>query len=225
MGKLSYQTLRENVVGEIRTKIINRELEPGTRIIEKELSEELGVSRGPIREALRQLEQEGIVEYTRNVGCSVKKITIKELYEIYLLRSMYEILAVRLCAGRFEEKDIVRMEEILVKMDDPEIGYVETVSYDHAFHRIIVEKAESERITKVWADLDYGNMVGCYLGNFDKQRMARRQYPIHRELTDVCKSGDADVICKAISQHYMNSVERYMAEEGIGKEQFHFWGF
>lgn len=76
MSKLRYQTLRENVTKVIREKILNRELQPGMRIIEQNLSEELEVSRGPIREALRQLEQEGVVEYTRNVGCSVKEITI-----------------------------------------------------------------------------------------------------------------------------------------------------
>ena len=59
MGKLTYQTLRENVVDVIRMKIFNHELAPGMRIIEQDISDELGVSRGPIREALRQLEQEG----------------------------------------------------------------------------------------------------------------------------------------------------------------------
>ncbi len=74
MSKLRYQTLRENVAKVIREKILNKELKPGMRIIEQNLSDELEVSRGPIREALRQLEQEGVVEYTRNVGCSVKEI-------------------------------------------------------------------------------------------------------------------------------------------------------
>ena len=57
MGKIRFKTLRESVAEEIRIKILNQELTPGMRIIEQELSEELGVSRGPIREALRQLEQ------------------------------------------------------------------------------------------------------------------------------------------------------------------------
>ena len=87
VSELSYQTLRENVVSAIRTKILNQELAPGTRIVEQSLSREFGISRGPIREALRQLEQEGLVEYTRNAGCSVKAITLEDIYEIYLLRS------------------------------------------------------------------------------------------------------------------------------------------
>lgn len=223
MSKLVYQTLRENVVDAIREKILKRELEPGVRIIEKELSEELGVSRGPIREALRQLEQEGIIEYTRNVGCSVKKVTIQDLYEIYLLRSTYEVLSVRLCGGRMEKKDLAKMEKILARMDNPDMSYAEISSLDHRFHKIIVDKAESERISKVWTDLDYGSVVEFYMGNFDEKEIAGRQYAIHRELLDACKTSEAETICRAISHHYMASVARYMEKEGIKEEEFCFW--
>lgn len=139
MSKLRYQTLRENVAKVIREKILNKELKPGMRIIEQNLSDELEVSRGPIREALRQLEQEGVVEYTRNVGCSVKEITIKDLYEIYLLRSTYEILAVKLCGGQFEQEDIERMEKVLEHMKDLK-NYEEVVMCDNVLHSIFVEK-------------------------------------------------------------------------------------
>lgn len=223
MSKLVYQTLRENVVDAIREKILKRELEPGVRIIEKDLSEEFGVSRGPIREALRQLEQEGIIEYTRNVGCSVKKVTIKDLYEIYLLRSTYEVLAVRMCAGRIEAEDIAKMEKILSRMNDPAIGYAEISSYDHMFHKIIVDKGESERLSKVWTDLDYGSVIEFYIGNFDEKEIAKRQYSIHKKLLDACKTSDAEVICRAISHHYMASVARFTEKEGIKEEQFCFW--
>ena len=70
MGKLRFKTLREEVAEEIRLKILNQELTPGMRIIEQDLSDELGVSRGPIREALRQLEQEGMFcAGSNDAGC------------------------------------------------------------------------------------------------------------------------------------------------------------
>ena len=64
MGKLDYRTLRENVADEIRMKILNGDMKPGDKIIEQELASEFGISRGPVREALRQLEQEGMVCFT-----------------------------------------------------------------------------------------------------------------------------------------------------------------
>ena len=109
MGKIVFKTLRENVADEIRMKILNQELAPGMRIIEQSLSEELGVSRAPISEALRQLEQEGVVEYERNFGCSVKKITLEDIYEIYLLRSTYEVIAVKSFEGNFTDEDLAKI--------------------------------------------------------------------------------------------------------------------
>ena len=97
---------------------------------------------------MRQLEQEGVVEYTRNVGCSVKEITIKDLYEIYLLRSTYEILAVKLCGGQFEQEDIERMEKVLEHMKDLK-NYEEVVMCDNVLHSIFVEKGDFQRIKKV----------------------------------------------------------------------------
>ena len=138
MGQLSYRTLRENVEAALRMKILSRELAPGTRVVEQNLSKEFGVSRGPIREALRQLEHEGLVEYVRNAGCSVKKITAEDLYELYLMRSSYEILSVELCGGAFSQEEFDAIERVLEEMktiQDGDVNHV--VSCDYALHRII----------------------------------------------------------------------------------------
>ena len=159
MGKLAFKTLRENVAEEIRLKILNQELTPGMRIIEQELSDELGVSRGPIREALRQLEQEGMVEYTRNVGCSVREITLQDVYETYLLRSNYEMIAVRLYEAQFTEEEIAKMEEAVELMRNLTIeNYSDVVSYGCMLHAVIIEKAGLARLTKAWSDLEYGEI-------------------------------------------------------------------
>ena len=81
MAELGYRTLRENIVDIIRKRIIRREFEPGKKIVEQELAKEFKTSRAPIREALRQLENEGLVEYVRNAGCSVKEISLEESFE------------------------------------------------------------------------------------------------------------------------------------------------
>lgn len=220
MGKLSYRTLRENVVDEIRIKILNQELAPGMRIVEQNLSDELGVSRGPIREALRQLEQEGLVEYTRNVGCSVKKITLEDIYEIYLLRSMYEVIAVRLYDGDFSDEDFARMDEILELMKalgsdgDSEEEMVKMVTYDRMLHAIIVEKANFNRLMKAWSELDYGNVICFYVGNSDRRASIERQYPIHKKLVDILRTKDEEKICEAITEHYMSTVRRLVQGRG-----------
>ena len=221
MSKLRYQTLRENVAKVIREKILNKELKPG--IIEQNLSDELEVSRGPIREALRQLEQEGVVEYTRNVGCSVKEITIKDLYEIYLLRSTYEILAVKLCGGQFEQEDIERMEEVLEHMKELK-NYEEVVMCDNVLHSIFVEKGDFRRIKKVWSDLDYGSIVSCYITGFDEQKTVERQYEFHKKLVEACKTRDVEIICEELRNHYMNSVRYFMEAEGLPEDSFNVEG-
>ena len=198
MGKLTFKTLREKVAEEIRLKIFNQELTPGMRIIEQELSDELGVSRGPIREALRQLEQEGMVEYARNVGCSVREVTTQDVYETYLLRSHYEILAVRLYEAKFTDEEISRMEE----------NYNKVITYGSMLHCVIVEKAGLARLTKAWADLEYGEILSCNAGYRDKQSVIKRQYPIHKALVDVLKTRDVETICQAISDHYMLTIKR-----------------
>ena len=214
MGKLAFKTLRENVSEEIRLKILNQELTPGMRIIEQDLSDELGVSRGPIREALRQLEQEGMVEYTRNVGCSVREITIQDVYETYLLRSNYEMIAVRLYEAQFTDEEIARMEEALELMKNLTIeNYSKLVSYGCMSHGVIIEKAGLARLKKAWQDQEYGEILSCNAGFVDKQTVLERQYPIHRELVDICKTRDVEAICNAISDHYMLTIKRLKSEE------------
>lgn len=123
MSELLYQTLRESVVNAIRTKIMNHQIRPGERIVEMELAHEFQTSRGPIREALRQLENEGIVEYTRNVGCSVRTCFHEQLVLMSklprLAKAWKELYYGNLLAGY----DLVReKEQILARQYDNHIA-------------------------------------------------------------------------------------------------------
>ena len=209
MGKLDYRTLRENVADEIRMKILNGDMKPGDKIIEQELASEFGISRGPVREALRQLEQEGMVEYSRNVGCSVKHIGMDDVYEIYYMRANYEMMAVRLYNAPFPQETIEKMEQVLEQMKQlHKEEYRKVFELDNEFHEAILDLVSFKRLKKAWEDLNYGNIVTGYNMEIDSEQVIKRQYLIHEKLLNACKTGTPAQVEQAIADHYLVGVEK-----------------
>ena len=209
MGKLDYRTLRENVADEIRMKILNGDMKPGDKIIEQELASEFGISRGPVREALRQLEQEGMVEYSRNVGCSVKHIGMDDVYEIYYMRANYEMMAVRLYNAPFPQETSETMDQVLEQMKQlHKEEYRKVFELDNKFHEAILDLVSFMRLKKAWEDLNYGNIVMGYNMAVDSDQVIKRQYLIHEKLLSACRTGTPAQVEQAIADHYLGSVEK-----------------
>ena len=209
MGKLDYRTLRENVADEIRMKILNGDMKPGDKIVEQELASEFGISRGPVREALRQLEQEGMVEYSRNVGCSVRHIGMDDIYEIYYMRANYEMMAVRLHNGPFPQEPLEKMEHILEQMKLlRKEEYRKVFELDKEFHEVILDLVSFKRLKKAWEDLNYGNIVTGYNMEVDSEQVIKRQYLIHEKLLNACRTGSPAQVEQAIADHYLGGVEK-----------------
>ncbi len=226
MAGLRYKTLRENIVEEIRLRIVNQELPPGAKIVEMELAKEFETSRAPIREALRQLENEGLVEYIRNAGCSVKDITVKDAYEIYLMRSNYETLAVKVMNGNIPEETIESMERILEKMKGiDEDHYLDVFKFDNQLHGELVKMVNLPRLYKAWEVLNYGNVITSRTKNLEKSKVVKRQYSRHKELVDACREGDCEKLCELIRAHYWRTIKRLLEEEGEPEESVYEWNF
>ena len=118
-----YLPLRDVVFNTLRQAILKGELKPGERLMEIALAERLGVSRTPIREAMRKLEQEGLVQYERNVGCSVAQVSSQDVYEICLLRATLEILAARLLQkGKSVQQALRQMQDCVEQMEQTMIS-------------------------------------------------------------------------------------------------------
>ncbi len=221
MGRLDYRTLRENVSDEIRMKILSGELVPGARIVEQELASEFGISRGPVREALRQLEEEGLVEYTRNAGCSVRQIGPEDIYEIYYMRANYEMMAVKLYGKAFPAETLERMQRILNQMTQLDCeAYREVFELDNRFHEQIMDLVPFKRLKKAWEDLSYGNIVIGYNMFVNRKDVTEIQYRIHEKLLKVCQSGNLDEIIQAILDHYLYGLEKLIRKmkEEAGQE-------
>lgn len=105
--------LRRQVVDQLRGTIISGQLPPGARLVERELIARLGVSRTVIREALRQLESEGLVSLEGSRGPIVRALTLEEAQELYGIRAVLEGLAARLCAEHADPNQIKRLQEAL----------------------------------------------------------------------------------------------------------------
>ena len=120
------RTLRERTVEVLRRAILDFHFRPGERLIERELCDLTGVSRTSVREALRQLDTEGLVTITPHVGPTVSSVTIDEAREIYEVRSALESLAVRLCAQRASNKEIAELKDAVehyrsaIEANDPQ---------------------------------------------------------------------------------------------------------
>ncbi len=216
MGALLYQTLRESIVDAIRSKIFNHEIKPGQRIVELELAKEFHTSRGPIREALRQLENEGIIVYTRNVGCSVRELSFQDSYEVYLLRTNYEVVSVRFQQGNISEETMRHLKEILERMKNLTAREFDQVfACDNEFHEELVKMCGMPRLQKAWKEQYYGNLFAGYDLVQDKEAVAKRQYASHKVIFDACVSGDCEAICKAIKDHYWRTIAGMMRDQNV----------
>jgi len=137
--------LSEKVVSILREAIAKGELVPGERLPEKFLSEQLGVSRAPIRDAFRILELEGLVEIIPQKGARIKGLTVKDVESIYELRSTLDSLAIRLSVPNLREEDFSYLGKLLQQMKGC-IKKRDTNSYkdlNSEFHQFFYQKSQN----------------------------------------------------------------------------------
>jgi DNA-binding GntR family transcriptional regulator len=108
--------IRQQVVKALRNAIMAGDLEPGKRLVEKDLCDMLGASRPPVREALRELEAEGLIRIVPNRGAEVATLDVKTAESIYQVRGVLEALAAKLCAERADEELVGRLGAALDKV-------------------------------------------------------------------------------------------------------------
>ena len=143
----------------------------------------------------------------------MKEITFEESFEIYLMRANYEIMAVRLLGGKIPEETLQEMEKILERMKNLDVDeYDPLFSYDTTFPSWLIRMTG---MYKAWKSLNYGNIVTGYNLASDKKAVITRQYPIHKELLEACKSRKKEEICRVLSDHYMSTIHRLLKEQGM----------
>ena len=147
----SYQPLREVVCETLRTAIIEGILKPGERLMEIQVSEELGVSRTPVREAIRKLELEGFVVMIPRRGTYVSDLSIKDINEVFEVRTALDVLAAGLAAERITADELEQMERLLVELGEciEQDDMQKIVEADSQFHDLLYSASRNMRLVGI----------------------------------------------------------------------------
>ncbi|HWJ02374.1 MAG TPA: GntR family transcriptional regulator [Verrucomicrobiae bacterium] len=151
----SYKPLREIVFESLREAIISGVLKPGERMMEIQLADEMGVSRTPVREAIRKLELEGFVVMIPRKGAYVAGISLKDIADVFEIRAALEGLAAGLAAERITEEELELMERLLVRKGEIiETNDLESlVEVDTDFHATLYQASRNERLVQILSNL------------------------------------------------------------------------
>lgn len=203
-NNLGRERAPEQVTSRLREAITSGALRPGDRLLQAELAEQLGVSRMPVREALRRLEAEGLVELQPYRGALVANLSSVELQEIYEIRATLETLALRLGVPSMDATALEKMEATLHRMDTETDSLVwlalntefHTHLYKSAGRRLLLEHIESLR-----------NKSDRFLRLFASHRNRIDQAQgEHWTIFRACQERDAQTACRLLQEHLQSTI-------------------
>ncbi|MEW9673973.1 GntR family transcriptional regulator [Ammoniphilus sp. 3BR4] len=197
LDQANVYTLPDRVCQALREAILKGKFEPGERIVQEEIANSLGVSRMPVREALRKLEAEGLIQIEPNRGAVVKPLSLEDIEEIYLLRSVLEKMAVEESLKKIQKQDIVEMESLVTIMDQvDEVDYF--ISTNIEFHRLLMKHCTKKRLL---------SFINTLWNGFPQQtphlleNQMKKSNQEHREILEAVKENEVQKAAELVSNH------------------------
>lgn len=204
--------IREIAYETLKHAIITGEIPAGVRIVETEYADLMHISRTPLREALRKLERDGLVEYVPRRGVVVRAFTIADVQEIYTIRNALEMLTLPAIVHNVTSQDIASLREKLGQMDrQAEMGDIEKLSaLARAFHAQLTRISKLNRILRVIEGQDE------YITRFSALSIAKepRRQAAHREhyqLVELLEQKDLEGFRELMGKHIERSKDNCLA--------------
>ena len=212
--ELVYQKLRED--------ILNGYYKHGDELREAAVGKEIGVSRTPVREALRQLELEGLVTMVPNRGAFVNGISEQDVQDIYLIRARLEGLCARMAAERIDESTLEEMEEtmLLTAFHEQQGHYDQLFKLDSRFHNLLYEACKS-KILEHELKIFHQYVQQVRKNALQKEARAEQSTKEHLAVMEAVKAHDADEADRLETRHILNSIKNnhYTKIEKLLEEQ------
>ncbi len=216
-------SLVDGIVNQLEEGIISGRLAPGSKLSEQGLARMLGVSRGPLREAMRRLEGRKLIVRVPNIGARVAQLSGKDLIELLEIRESLEGLAARSAAQNMSDADIKALEKLVdIHGKQPEVRdgvgyYQETPDFD--FHFQIIKGSKNDRLIEMLCGELYDLLRVYRYKSSTLHGRARAAFNEHMVIVDALKARDPDATERAMRFHLSNArkqVEQWLLEnEGL----------
>lgn len=201
-----YQPLRDMVFDVLMNAIMQGQLSPGERLLEVQLAEEMGVSRTPVREAIRRLELEGFVVMVPRKGAYVAGLSVNDVESVYEIRTALETLAVRLAAQRMEDEDYRQLDELSLSMQATwQEGNVDNwVAMDAHFHELLYKFSRNERLVQMMSNImeQLSRYRIISLANVEVRHNSLAE---HQALIEALRRRDSEAAALAAEKHIENT--------------------
>lgn len=204
-------SLRGKVFNKIREDILAGNYKEKDELKEAAISKDLGVSRTPVREALRQLELEGLVSIVPNKGAYVNGITAKDIYDIYVIRSYLEGLCAKWACEHITREQIEELEEILYlsEFHIQKEHWEQIFELDNRFHLYLYNACGSKVLEHILSD--YHHYVERVRKNtLSSQERAREASQEHKAILDAVTRKDEERAERLANEHIFKSIENIM---------------
>jgi len=207
--QVPHRSLREAALSAIRRAILCGDLVPGQRLVESDIAEQMGMSRAPVREALRQLETEGLVVSEPHRGSFVVELSATDLWEIYTLRAALESVAVRIVTEKGSVEILARLRQAVADMAEAarEGDRARLAALDMAFHEMLCRAAGHSRLLDVWLSMTAQIRTFIDLTN-TLYLLADEVVRLHTEIVEHMEGGRAEEAGQALARHILEVGER-----------------
>lgn len=202
-----HYSLSAKVFHAIREDILNGTYKANDELKEKNIGDELGVSRTPVREALRQLELEGLVHIIPNKGAFVEGVSLQDIKDIYEIRALLEGLCARWAAERITQEQVEELEETVFLSDFhfSKENWDQILELDNRFHEIVYEACASKELTRVLRDYHH-YLQRIRRITLEEKNRAQDSINEHRAIAEALKARDAKTAEKCARLHIRNTI-------------------
>jgi DNA-binding GntR family transcriptional regulator len=210
--------LSDQVAGFLRNAIIQGSIEEGQRLVENELQRELGISRGPIREAFRKLEKDDLIVIVPRKGTFVRKINRKDVLESLTLRALLEGYAARLAIDHMEE-DISKMESTFRKMKEAikEKDYRSYLQHHYEYHSIFINASKNDTLVGILKGLRIQGIWYRFLYDY-VQETFEYGISVHRKILSFFIRKDADRLEGLVREHILRVHDWFLQSSRMAED-------